>query len=114
MQEKSITRPLNWEDKEEICKQWQLSGLSMTKFCAQKNLAIATFSGWCARLWPSRRKSKLCPVQITGSQNHTQVERESIVIELSFPHTVTARIEATGSQIRFLLQELLHATTTVR
>jgi len=108
---------LSWDDKVSICKQWKHSGLSMSKFCAQKKLALATFSGWCVRLWPSRSKTKsnkLCEVTITEPQCVAAAKKPSVTIEVLFPQAVTARIEATGDQIGFLLQELLYATTTAR
>jgi hypothetical protein len=110
------SRPLNWEEKVGVCQQWQASGLSMSKFCKQKSLAMSTFSGWCRRLWPSKRKSKFCKVQITGLNSAPAIESVStpMLIELSFGHNVTARVEAIGSQISLLLQELVHATTTIR
>lgn len=108
--------PLSWNDKAVVCQEWQTSGLSMSKFCKQKNLAISTFSGWCARLWPSKHKSKLCEVQITNPQNSAVIASvpTPMVIEMSFGQGITARVEAVGEQIRFLLQELVHATTTIR
>ncbi len=114
MNNKSLKR--TWEEKVNICKQWQLSGLSMSKFCAQQSIALATFSGWCARLWPSRRKlpEKLCPVQIIQPQNHPETQSQAMAVELNFPHSITARINATDKQFVFLLRELLDATTTVR
>ena len=54
----------NWDEKVSLCQQWQTSGLSIRKFCEEKNLAVSTFNGWCTRLWSSKRKSKLCEVQI--------------------------------------------------
>jgi len=108
---------LSWDDKVSICKQWQHSGLSMSKFCAQKKLALATFSGWCVRLWPSRSKtkSKLCEVTITEPRCTAAVaEKPSVTIEVLFPQEVTARIKANRDQIGFLLQELLYATTAAR
>jgi hypothetical protein len=117
MQEKVAS--LSWDDKTKICKQWQLSGLSMTKFCEQQKLALATFSGWCNRLWPSRRESKLCPVEVTQSHNSKQSNNNSgtnnsIVIALELSNKVTARIEATINNLGFILQELQNATTTIR
>ena len=93
MQEKVAS--LSWDDKTKICNQWQLSGLSMTKFCAQHKLALATFSGWCKRIWPSRRESKLCPVEVTPSHNSNQSNNNSgtnnsIVIALELSNNVTA------------------------
>lgn len=115
MNEKSPQR--TWDDKVNLCKQWQQSDLSLKKFCEQQNIAVATFSGWCSRFWPSRQKSpaKLCPVQIVSPTEATKpAEPAAIVIELSLPHAVTARFKATNGQIRVLLQELLYATTTLR
>ena len=108
--------PLNWEEKESVCEEWHASGLSRRKFCEQKSLAISTFSGWCRRFWPSKRKSKLCQVQITHPKNAMAMESVPIpmLIELSFGHNVTARVEVIGNQISLLLQELVHATTTIR
>ncbi len=112
LKKESLTK-LNWDAKESICKQWRSSGLSMTKFCAQKKLAPATFSGWCPRLWP-KHESKLSPIQIIPPYSQSESTSKSLVIELSFAGTVTARIEATNNQLGFLLRELLHATTTIR
>lgn len=108
--------PLNWDEKAVVCQQWQASGLSMSKFCKQKNLAVSTFNGWCARLWPSSRKSKLCAIQITNpnSAQATASESRPMLIELFFGSGVTARIEAKGDQMGVLLEGLVHATTTLR
>jgi hypothetical protein len=35
---------LSWDDKANICKQWQLSGLSKRQFCAQENGVLTTFT----------------------------------------------------------------------
>ena len=109
--------PLNWDEKVDLCQQWQASGLSMNKFCNQKNIAISTFSGWCSRLWPYKnKKSKLCEVAITNQNNIAAMDLAPMLmtIELSFGHNITARVEARDGQIRLLLQELVHATTTIR
>ena len=47
---------LSWDEKAGVCQQWQASGLSISKFCKQKKIAVSTFKGWCARLWPPKRK----------------------------------------------------------
>ena len=106
----------NWDEKVSLCQQWQTSGLSIRKFCEEKNLAVSTFNGWCTRLWSSKRKSKLCEVQITNPKRATTMPSEStpIVIEIALGNSVTARVEAIGNQVGFLLQELVHATTTLR
>lgn len=107
---------LSWKEKANLCKQWQDSGLSKTKFSAQKKIALATFTGWCARLWPSQQRSQpqLCQLKIRGSKKVVEAEKEGIVVELLCAEVVTARIKASGMQARFLLQELLHASTTIR
>ena len=105
---------LTWSEKEGLCKEWRNSGLSKVRFCKQKDINVATFSGWCFKLWPnglSTSDDLFCPVNIMDVKQKT---KESIVLEVSFPNAVIARIEATTRQFSYLLRELIDATTVIR
>lgn len=105
---------LTWPEKEELCKEWQRSGLSKTKFCSQRNINVSTFAGWCKKLWGGIspiEKNLLSPVKVTGMKDNAS---ESIVLEVSFPNTVMARVTATPQQFGFLLRELIDATAIIR
>lgn len=105
---------LTWPEKEALCKEWRNSGLSKVKFCKQKDINVATFSGWCFKLWPnglSASDDLFCPVNIMDIKPNTN---DSIVLEVSFPNAVIARIKATTGQFSYLLRELIDATSVIR
>ena len=105
---------LTWVEKEALCEEWRNSGLSKVKFCRQKNINVSTFSGWCFKLWPpglSASDNLFCPVNIMDIKPNTN---NSIILEVSFPNAVIARIKATTGQFSYLLRELIDATSVIR
>ena len=106
---------LTWEDKIKICEEWKASGLSKERFCKQKGVAIGTFYGWCQKLWPSKRfpRGGFREVKIIDKAEPS-MKVEAIVLEVSFPNAVVARIKATEMQFSFLLRELLDETKVIR
>ena len=104
---------LTWEEKSAICDEWANSGISKQEFCHNKCLATGTFYGWCARRWPNKSNVTLYPVGVANAGNFS-CKTESLLVELSFPNDVRARITATDKQFGFLLRELCHATTATR
>ena len=107
---------LSWEEKASICKKWQESGLNRREFCQQENLSIPTFNAWCRRLWPkeSEETENFYPIHLRESQQPLEESPKTIIIDLLLPQSVTARVQASNSQFRFLIQELLHATATIQ
>src|SRR3990167_1221075 len=99
---------LTWEEKVKICEEWRASGLSKEGFCKQKGVATGTFYGWCQKLWPSKRLRKSGFSEVKVIDATTKIE--PIVLEVSFPNAIMARIKATEIQFSFLLRELLDAT----
>ena len=104
---------LTWSEKLVICDEWVNSGISKQEFCQKKGLATGTFHGWCVRRWPNKSKLNLYPVSVANTAN-ISCKSEPILVELSFPNKVSARITATDNQFSFLFRELCHAITTTR
>lgn len=107
---------MTWAEKEEVCKEWQRSGLNKKTFCLQKNINISTFAGWCAKLWPQIPKTSdnlLYPVNITGNKPYAPIA-EPIVLEVSFPNAIIAKVQATIDQFSYLLREIIDATAVIR
>lgn len=107
---------LTWLEKEELCKAWHRSGLSKQGFCAQKNINISTFAGWCSRFnseTPQLSGNLLCPINITDIKVSMPIA-EPIVLEISFPNAITAKVKATVGQFSHLLREIMHATAVIR
>lgn len=102
---------LTWKDKEAIYKEWVNSGLSKKRFCQQNGISENTFYGWHSRL-RNDKQSNLCP--IIASPTAGALKPEPIVLEISFPNAVIARVKATDNQFGFLLKEICNAITTSR
>jgi hypothetical protein len=114
--ERSTINKLRWEEKVEICKRWKESGVERGEFCKKHNIALATFYGWCEKVWPRVDKvshSPLSPVRIVNQVDEGQ-EDDQLVLELSLPNQAMARIKFPLSSMSKLIQELCHATTIIR
>lgn len=101
---------LSWEEKVELCKRWKESGLNKSQFCKKHGFALATFCQWCNRVWPRPKKSSMTPVRIIKQQ---EIEQQ-IVVEVSLSNQATVKISLTMTSIGRLIQELCHATATLR
>jgi hypothetical protein len=104
---------LSWEEKVELCKRWKESGLNKSKFCTKHGLALPTFCEWCYRVWPrpiKPEKSSMTPVRVIKQEESDQ----QIVVEVSLPNQATAKMSIPLSSIGRLIQELSHATATLR
>jgi len=114
--DRSLINKLSWEEKVEFCKRWKESGMERGEFCKQHGLALATFYGWCEKVWPRTRKknhSALSPVRIVNHINKNQ-EEDQVILELSLPNQAMARIKLPLSSMSKLIQELCYATTITR
>ena len=104
---------LSWEDKVELCKRWKESGLNKSQFCNKHGLAIPTFCEWCNRVWPHSKKAKapsMTPVRVINQQ---EIEQQ-VVVELLLSNQATAKMSVPMTSIGKLIQELCHATDTIR
>jgi len=104
---------LSKEEKVELCKRWKESGLNKSQFCKRHGFALPTFCGWCSQVWPRQKKPKqssMTPVRIINEQ---EIEHQ-IVVEVVLPNQTTAKIMLPMGSIGRLLQELCHATATLR
>jgi hypothetical protein len=104
---------LSWEEKVELCKRWKESGLNKSEFCKKQGLTLPTFCEWCNRVWPRSKKpekSSMMPVRVIKQE---EIEQQ-IVVEISLSNQATAKISLPMTSIGRLIQELCHATATLR
>lgn len=77
----------NADKRQAYVESWRKSGLSMSAFCRQNNLAISSFSGWTKQ---SKDCEKIFKPLIGAASNITQ-DAEVGVIEISFQNSVKIR-----------------------
>ena len=98
------------EEKTRLYTEWKNTGWGQTRFCRKHNIPLDTFIKWS---WEVRAvaSSSFCEVQPISQ---SLVTDSSMMVELSFPNKVTARIEANEQQFVLLLREVLHASSVIR
>lgn len=107
-------RKFSLEDKQELCEQWQASGLNKHQFCKQNDLVLTAFSKWCNKFLPENTdasKRNWIPVV---SQNNPHKEEERTSVEIMLPNKMIIHVSLNLSYLKTLLQELCHANTVIR
>jgi hypothetical protein len=92
---------------------WKMSGLSKSAFCKQHAIAAGTFYAWCDRYErDSTVASGFSP--IIAAVKTASPAADSIDIELTFPNQLQVRLCLREDRLVSFLQELCHATATIR
>lgn len=65
------------EEKNDLCKNWEISGLSRSEFCRRKGLKIETFCNWLYQFQNKKKhpkKLKFVPVERLDSKSEIKLE----------------------------------------
>jgi len=140
---KAQAHKLSLDEKITLCKTWELSGMSKSRFCKKHDLAPASFYKWCDRLSSSRQKtgtfkvptSEFMPVHairlsnivnVASDQQNTKPANQSsqdskatpaaseVTLEIKLPNTTMIQVKLAPSQASVLLKEIIHATSALR
>jgi hypothetical protein len=76
------------EERQIHIEKWKKSGLSMSKYCRQNNLAISNLSGWKNSLLKSRKQFK--PIQ---SLSLSDPINPSNSVEILIDHRIKIRLQ---------------------
>lgn len=106
------------DEKRELCCQWKASALSLQEFCRRNKLAKSSLYGW-SRRYPCvdaadaiKKVNAFSPVMLPI----TAISRtaEPITIEMVLPNQAQLRLSLQEDRLVSFLQELCHATATIR
>lgn len=110
------TQSLTWEDKKRYCEKWKASGESKSQFCKNQGLALATFYGWCIKLWPPSKNKNFSPVKILNKKIPTEqpIQYEHTTIEVTLANQTSIRFKLPIHTLTGFIQELSYATHIIR
>lgn len=115
---------LSLNEKIALCKTWELSGMSKSRFCKKHNLTPSSFYKWCERLSPKRQKtptfkvpiSEFMPVHAIPTANVVEVDSDlhktNLVNELSQDSKTTSNSVVSNITLEIKLPNTttIHAT----
>ena len=102
------------EERKTYYHSWKTSGLSKGQFCKNHQLSEGAFYAWCHRYDDTSEKSvnSFSPVMPTSSAREAVVE--ILTVEMLLPNQTQLRIAFREDRLIGFLQELCHATATIR
>lgn len=105
-----------WETKKALCEEWKASGKTKTDFCREKNIGLSTFYSWCNQLWPEQKKERLfLPLQVKKMPSIESTKaQDQTDVELILSNGNLLRFKLPIKNLITFIQELMHATATVR
>lgn len=113
---KTLNKNLDWGSKKAICELWKKTpGISMSAFCRQQGISVASFSRWHKILWPKSenllenkktKSSNWLPIKITEQENKQDIN-VTRDMELLLPNKITVKINIEIKEMFNFIKELL-------
>jgi transposase-like protein len=104
-------------DKEKIalCQRWKASNLSLESFCKEHGVAKSSLYTWCKKFDLNSAAKATRPNFVPLLHTDKKIkEQEKISMELTLNNGAILHLNLSPTQAVALIQELSHATTTVR
>ena len=94
-----------------ICKEWESSGLSKTKYCKQKNLNASSLVKWIKKFGKTKMDNNSGTNDLkffsVGKKPNIEFTNSNHVLELTLPNGIFLNVQLPEDIIKSLLRDLL-------